>query len=225
MTFAKSTGYVALIAATALLANPAAATAISGLYSTGVDNGGTAVVGDVADAHWLLNGESPAFTSVDNVNFPIPYWLSDTATSRWITPSLNASDSYDPLTDGFYTYQTVFSLNAGDAANATFSGRFLADNEAVVTLNGFVLSSGGTFNSWTPFNAPSADFVDGSNFVTVTVHNYAQSGGNPTGLNLQFLTSNIGAVPEPATWALMLSGFGLAGVALRRRTASKSQFV
>ncbi len=24
-------------------------------------------------------------------------------------------------------------------------------------------------------------------------------------------------VPEPTTWALMLSGFGLAGVALRRR--------
>jgi hypothetical protein len=27
-----------------------------------------------------------------------------------------------------------------------------------------------------------------------------------------------GAVPEPATWALLLTGFGLAGVALRRRT-------
>lgn len=29
-----------------------------------------------------------------------------------------------------------------------------------------------------------------------------------------------GAVPEPATWALMLSGFGLAGVAMRRRRAA-----
>ncbi|MBU1376339.1 MAG: PEPxxWA-CTERM sorting domain-containing protein [Alphaproteobacteria bacterium] len=27
------------------------------------------------------------------------------------------------------------------------------------------------------------------------------------------------AVPEPATWALMLGGFGLAGTALRRRRA------
>ena len=27
------------------------------------------------------------------------------------------------------------------------------------------------------------------------------------------------AVPEPASWALMLSGFGLAGAALRRRRA------
>jgi microcystin-dependent protein len=28
-----------------------------------------------------------------------------------------------------------------------------------------------------------------------------------------------GAVPEPATWALMTAGFGLAGAAFRRRRA------
>jgi hypothetical protein len=27
----------------------------------------------------------------------------------------------------------------------------------------------------------------------------------------------VNAVPEPATWALMIGGFGMAGVALRRR--------
>lgn len=32
--------------------------------------------------------------------------------------------------------------------------------------------------------------------------------------------SNGAAVPEPATWALMISGFGLAGMALRRRRAA-----
>jgi hypothetical protein len=35
-----------------------------------------------------------------------------------------------------------------------------------------------------------------------------------------FLTDVTSAVPEPATWALMITGFGLLGGALRRRTAA-----
>jgi hypothetical protein len=31
---------------------------------------------------------------------------------------------------------------------------------------------------------------------------------------------NVGGVPEPATWALMIAGFGLAGAGLRRRRAA-----
>ena len=32
------------------------------------------------------------------------------------------------------------------------------------------------------------------------------------------LSLAVGAVPEPATWAMMIAGFGLAGVAVRRRS-------
>ncbi|HEX5378263.1 MAG TPA: PEPxxWA-CTERM sorting domain-containing protein [Phenylobacterium sp.] len=32
--------------------------------------------------------------------------------------------------------------------------------------------------------------------------------------------TNGGGIPEPATWAMMITGFGLAGVALRRRRAA-----
>ena len=37
-----------------------------------------------------------------------------------------------------------------------------------------------------------------------------------------FLEVNVGGVPEPAAWAMMILGFGLAGAALRRRSARLS---
>jgi len=37
-----------------------------------------------------------------------------------------------------------------------------------------------------------------------------------------FATKGIGSVPEPATWALLLGGFGMTGMAMRRRTRKTS---
>lgn len=45
--------------------------------------------------------------------------------------------------------------------------------------------------------------------------------GNPVSGTL---TATVTAVPEPATWALMLIGFGAAGYAMRRRTVKVAQF-
>lgn len=44
-------------------------------------------------------------------------------------------------------------------------------------------------------------------------------GGKPSGniFNYSLTVTQISAVPEPATWAMMIAGFGLAGTALRSR--------
>ena len=41
-----------------------------------------------------------------------------------------------------------------------------------------------------------------------------------SGTFLSDLAVTGGGVPEPATWAMMIAGFGLTGVAIRRRRAS-----
>jgi len=49
----------------------------------------------------------------------------------------------------------------------------------------------------------------------VVVDDNTNYGGDSTGLNF-----SISAVPEPAAWGLMLAGFGLVGLAVRRRRSS-----
>lgn len=87
--------------------------------------------------------------------------------------------------------------------------------------------------TWTgePFNASGGPFVDVSfagltaksvfglvhndGFSAMAVTNNGSATGEPS-----FNSGNVGvpsAVPEPATWALMIAGFGFAGTALRAR--------
>lgn len=45
---------------------------------------------------------------------------------------------------------------------------------------------------------------------------------DPTGFGLSAIRSDVAAVPEPTTWAMMLLGFGAIGSAMRRRTRKHS---
>jgi len=70
------------------------------------------------------------------------------------------------------------------------------------TISGLGIASGATFAiRWVDLDATGAD--DGLGIDDVSV-----------------LAAPVSAVPEPASWALMLTGFGLAGAMLRRRRAT-----
>jgi hypothetical protein len=213
-----ATGTALALAAVA----PAQAVTITGLYNTGVDGSRVSVVGVGApDQHWTLTNGT-AYVSGQNGVFPLNGpWLADNATSRWITPQPRAGVDLDPVQDGLYFYNLGFSLTGFQPATASFSGRFAADNQVTaIRLNGNLLAaSGGGFGSWTNFAATSG-FVAGANTLQFVVTNIGQTSGNPSGLRVEFTASDVTAVPEPASWAMMIAGFGLVGATMRRRTAA-----
>jgi hypothetical protein len=110
-----------------------------------------------------------------------------------------------------------------DYANNAFS---TSSASADVTLDGVLLTSV-THNTSTPtagdWTHYSGSFVAGASgpyelaFTTT-------AGGNSGGIFLDNVS--VSAVPEPATWALMLAGFGGLGAALRvtRRRRSPAAF-
>jgi hypothetical protein len=216
-----------LFAAASLLAvatAPAHAVVITGLYNTGVNGSGVAVSGvGLVDQHWTLTGDT-AYVSGQNGVFPLNGpWLADNTVSRWITPEPLAGATLDPVANGLYFYNLAFSLTGFDPATASFAARFAADNSVTqIKLNNTVLTApAGGFGSWTSFAANSG-FVAGLNNLQITVTNIGQASGNPSGLRVEFTQSDVSLspAPEPATWAMLVLGFGLVGVTARRRARS-----
>lgn len=203
-----------LIAAAALALTAitsAHAATITGLKNTGLGDSGS------IDSNYSLSSavSSTPIITVDG-QWPISPWLANDSTSKWITPTSNQAQSFDPSSSGTYTYTLTFDLSGYNAASAIFSGRLAADNSVQVKLNNSLIGSAEGFTGWTSFGA-SSGFVAGVNTLDFVVSNWAQNGGNPTGLRVEFGMSSIAAVPEPETYVMLLGGLALVGAVARRR--------
>ncbi len=213
---------LALVVAMGLASLNANADVITGLYNTGAG-----LSAGQQDTNYALSSATTTVGSFGyvaaNGSFPIGPWLENTATSSWLTPTQNQGDSLDPSTDGVYTWSTTFDLTGFDASTATFSAQFAADNSAIAYLNGTQIGTANGFASWSAFSATSSNFVAGVNTLTFVLTNQAQGSGNPTGLRVEFLSSDVTAVatvPEPSEYALMIAGLGLMGLIARRKNAA-----
>jgi PEP-CTERM motif len=199
----------------AMLASPADAASISGLFNTGTDASNVALVGGngLIDPHYqIVSSTSPGFAGQQAVTFQCCYAAED-ADSRWIALSSNGSPGSNTT-----LYRTTFDLTGLNAATASLSGTWGADNLGTIFLNG---SNTGitvsTFSFLTAFNIGSG-FVSGINTLDFQIQDF----GAPTAFRVDNLAgtadlAGMGAVPEPASWALMIAGFGLVGSAARRR--------
>ncbi|MGI4878230.1 MAG: PEPxxWA-CTERM sorting domain-containing protein, partial [Janthinobacterium lividum] len=108
----------------------------------------------------------------------------------------------------FYASNSDASITVYDGIGAT--GTVLATLS--LTAN-FVTACG--YCQWDPIGvsfagvAKSIDFGGGANFVAYDDITFGKS------------TPGGGTVPEPATWALMIGGFGMIGISARRRRSAQ----
>ncbi len=120
----------------------------------------------------------------------------------------------------------VLTAPAGTVNAATFGVNYLA-GPASVTSNIFTLAADGTVTAANLelFNASRSDFFnlgDNGNGKANLVSNqssgglYAFNQGGFAGATYT-LGAPVDGVPEAATWAMMIVGFGTVGVAMRRR--------
>ncbi len=82
----------------------------------------------------------------------------------------------------------------------------------------------GAVYGWTTVYGPTAAVVVNFNAAGIAAINAAGDGGNPFTFGGRITVDSnyvppVGPVPEPASWAMMIAGFGLVGAAMRRRSA------
>ncbi len=224
--------------ASAFAAVPAAAAPIVytsaaafGAATTGVTTNGFENVA-ANGSTWILSSGSyhqPGFTFTQTTNNAFnsgpngansPYYYNWGTGAVINTPY---SPDYAPnsvLTVTFDTAQTAFALDLGvfyglgfpvqyglPVTIGTSQGNFTVNTATTQTLTFFGLTSDTAFTSFTIGGVPNP------------------AGFSPSIVldNLSFGSANVTApVPEPATWAMMLVGFGMVGAAVRRRQAKTS---
>ena len=198
------------------MATSAHAAPIIGLFNTGTNASNLALAGGngVVDTHYVIaSSTSPGFAGQQAVTYYNPAYAPDDANSRWISLSGTGTPGSNTT-----RYRTTFSLAGLNAATASISGTWGADNSGTIFLNG--VGTGITvasFGTLTAFNIAPGFFVAGLNTLEFEI----TDSGAPTAFRVDDLRGSAdplaGAVPEPASWAMMMLGFGLVGSALRMR--------
>jgi len=117
---------------------------------------------------------------------------------------------------GGFTHQFDFTLATSSAANSSVTTTLLGDSDidfASIFLDGFAFTQTG-FDATGAENWELGSVALGSGLHSIFV-NGSVVGSSNNGAYSGVL--NVAAVPEPATWAMMLLGFGAVGTMMRFR--------
>jgi len=215
-----------------LLAGMAAATAlVAGQASAEVLINGSFEDLETPFTGWILSNGLTILTEVEENNAGELYYATEGETFARLAAG-QGGGVYTTLRQSFVLNQA--GGISGDAAFLAFDFLPYDDDgyvrifDAITETQAFFLSEpfaesvsstdpfGYGSTPWTHFNVA---LLAGSYTIEIGVRNNgpANDNGFPSYMLVDNISVTSGAVPEPATWALMIGGFGMAGAMLRRR--------
>lgn len=183
------------------------------------------------NAH-LVNGanytaDSFTLTQASQIEgFTVPIWIraGTLVNLDWAFLSGTPADPATQVLASTLDVTPATSSQIQPAASVGLNGTYRVFAQSY-TVSPFVLQAGTYFLRLSGATSSNGDavFWDQAN-TTPTGVTGSLLGGTPSpipGRTFQILgfAAPAMAVPEPATWTMMITGFGLAGTALRRRTA------
>lgn len=160
-------------------------------------------------AYWIDGalGNSNSATALGEHNFRLSY--SGAAVSVGFddqTPSVNIA------TSGWYTFQFLVDRSGPAAATSTTTLNVLMNNAIFGTSGALTNDFGGDLQNQ---NLSDPGYL----WFTVWQNDFSR---NQLAIDDVRLDAVDGAVPETATWAMMVAGFGLIGGTVRRRKVAVS---
>ncbi|WP_082543229.1 PEPxxWA-CTERM sorting domain-containing protein [Sphingomonas sp. Leaf339] len=161
-----------------------------------------------------------AATLLDIVNVPAQtntfYGLTFTANASTSTVSFagyQVPGNFQILSFGLFLNNMGSSIISTNGADFTLTRAGSGSN--AFGGNGILVFQGTTAGSYDTLSQV-ANTIAGSNY-TLRFNLSNSILNQPSGLRVEASNATVGAVPEPATWAMMMVGFGMVGGAARYR--------
>lgn len=126
--------------------------------------------------------------------------------------------------DGQDLTQLTFTLLSGSFTSAEFNLLQGSDSTISITLTA-VGGTTSTFDVVNPTGSNVFDIIAPSGEAYTSASFSTTGGGFETFKQLRLVLSPGISVPEPATWAMMLLGFGAAGTAIRRSRRKETKLL
>lgn len=137
----------------------------------------------------------------------------------------NSEDTESAAFPGHFVHGSdIGNVQLDTRSGQNFLSIYVDDNNSGDSASSFLSTSTDIFTPGDPFGK-TIDYTLASGDTAAAIYYPLGSfgvGSPVTGIT-RFTFSTVAPVPEPATWAMMILGFGAIGIALRRRSRPRGQ--